>query len=421
MPRPRTGTLVRRADGSHRARITVANGKRPWVDVPKGATPNQARAFAASVSEIARDEGGVAVGRARSRTETVRAWCERWLADKERRGHTSVPATRSLLENHILPVIGDLPISTVSRRELERIVERLDQRVTGRTLKWKSAQNAWGAVTKMFDDASRTKVLSLRVRDDNPARDVRAPDRGVGTAKVHLYPDELAKLLACTAVPQLRRRYYAVAVYNYLRPGELETLRWEDVDLDRKIIQVQRGIDRSRGEEKSPKAGRARSPFEMEPEIVPLLEAMRRETDGTGRLFEDLGDERTLAERLRADLLRAGVTRKELHERCDDPPREWLRMHDLRTTGITWMAVRGDEPFVVMARAGHSDVKTTMGYINTAALVRTGYGEVFPKLPASLLESSNETSKARRRSAQPIDIVSESGGSAWESNPPAAP
>lgn len=278
-------------------------------------------------------------------------------------------------------------MAAVTRDHLEQIVQRLDAKVSRGEIRWKSALNIWGTVTKAFDDAHRGKILELRVRSDNPAKDVRGPDRGVETEKVHLYPSEFLALVSCEAIPLVRRRCYAIGVYNYLRPAELEALRWEDVDLARETIQIRRGIDRERKVEKAPKAGRARAPFDLEQALLPLLRAMRAETGGQGYVVGRLGDERELAATLRRDLLDAGVTRRELHENCNDPPREWMTMHDLRTTGITWMAVQGQRPpFEIMARAGHRQLAQTQGYIDRASLIRRGYGQTFPTPPTSLLE-----------------------------------
>jgi len=46
-----------------------------------------------------------------------------------------------------------------------------------------------------------------------------------------------------------------------------------------------------------------------------------------------------------------------------DATRQAIRFHDLRATGITRMAVRGDPPQVIQSRAGHTDHATTLGYI----------------------------------------------------------
>lgn len=86
---------------------------------------------------------------------------------------------------------------------------------------------------------------------------------------------------------------------------------------------------------------------------------------------------------LRERLEAAGVTRPELFS--DDATRKHMTWHDLRATGITWMAIRGDDPIRIQRRAGHKSFTTTEEYIREAENVREGFGRVFPPLPAGLL------------------------------------
>ena len=86
---------------------------------------------------------------------------------------------------------------------------------------------------------------------------------------------------------------------------------------------------------------------------------------------------------LRRHLRLAGVTRAELF--TDDETRIPLTFHDLRATGITWRAVRGDDPLKIQRDAGHRDLATTQRYIREASVYGDGFGAVFPELPASLL------------------------------------
>lgn len=88
---------------------------------------------------------------------------------------------------------------------------------------------------------------------------------------------------------------------------------------------------------------------------------------------------------LRKHLLVAGVDRAELY--ADDATRTPLTFHDLRATGITWRAVRGDEPLKIQRSAGHTDLNTTQRYIREAENLREGFGDVFPVLPRALLSS----------------------------------
>ncbi len=65
-----------------------------------------------------------------------------------------------------------------------------------------------------------------------------------------------------------------------------------------------------------------------------------------------------------------------------------ITFHDLRATGITWMAIRGDDVWKITQRAGHVRIETTQGYVREAENLKAGFGEVFPRLPGSLVRVS---------------------------------
>ena len=67
-----------------------------------------------------------------------------------------------------------------------------------------------------------------------------------------------------------------------------------------------------------------------------------------------------------------------------DAQRKHITFHDLRATGITWAAVRGDDPLRIKQRAGHAGFATTEIYIREAENLREGFGKVFPALPPVL-------------------------------------
>src|SRR4051812_41177762 len=63
-----------------------------------------------------------------------------------------------------------------------------------------------------------------------------------------------------------------------------------------------------------------------------------------------------------------------------------ITWHDLRATGLTWLAIRGDEPLKIMQRAGHERFETTQRYVREAENLRDGFGEVFPPLLPTLTD-----------------------------------
>jgi hypothetical protein len=185
----------------------------------------------------------------------------------------------------------------------------------------------------------------------------------------------------------------ALAVYLYLRAGEVEALRWSDVDLDHGVINVNRGIDRLREKEKSTKGKLARR-FAIEENLLPLLRAMKAKADPDARVIRMVCGQ-SLARILRRYLTFAGVTRPELF--VDDETRKPMTFHDLRATGITWMAIRGDDPLKIMRRAGHANFGTTQRYVREAEQLAGRFEAVFPPLPASLLGDGGHDDPSRNR------------------------
>jgi integrase len=200
------------------------------------------------------------------------------------------------------------------------------------------------------------------------------------------------------------RRLYALAIYLYARASELRAIEWADVDLEHGIIFVHRTLDDD-GNHDSTK-GEVPRRFKIEPELLPLLKTLHKESGGVGRVFDPFPLEKHLAPMLRRDLKRAGVVRAELF--VTDKTRRQMTFHDLRSTGITWMAVRGDEPLKIKQRAGHKQFVTTEGYIREAESVREGFGVPFPPLPTDLV-SSGISSERLGRNGHVYKITKEIG------------
>lgn len=399
MPRERTtGSLEwvgdpERPKPSDHWRCRVWNGgRRQWVRLPPSIRLDQrakAEARAHDLAELARKgklpappKKAPPAAPPTDSDRTLRAWGKRWFAERLAIGRKGVRSDESKWNTWVVPRLGGLDVASVTRADLEAWVEWIDAQVRAGALAWKTAQNAWGLLTSAMAAASAGKVKALRVRDDNPARDVEPPERGVAKAKVYLYPSEFLALAACDAVPLAVRRAYAVTVYLDPRAGEAEALHWEDVDLEHGTAHVHRALDPDDGEVRETK-GRAARRFAVEPELLPLLRAMRAERPLDELVFNPWPLFKFRAGYLRKHLQLAGVKRAELY--ANDRTRKHVTFHDLRATGITWRAIRGDEPMRIMHAAGHKDLATTMVYVREAENVRQGFGAVFPPLPACLL------------------------------------
>jgi integrase len=305
---------------------------------------------------------------------------------RQAKGLVSAGDDRGRLSKWVLPELdadAKTPIKAIQKLDIERLVERTDERVIAGDLEWTTAMKVWGVVTKLFDDATNAKKLALRVIERNPAHGVRGPDRGAKKSKVYVFPSEFLLLTTCPLIPVRWRRLYTLAIYLYVRASELRGVEWADVDLEHGVVFIHRtladdgNLDTTKGE--VPRR------FKIEPELMPLLRAMHKESGGVGRVFDPFPMEKHLAPMIRRDLKRAGVTRAELF--AHDKTRKQMTFHDLRSTGITWMAVRGDDPLKIKHRAGHKQFSTSEGYIREAEAVRDGFGAPFPALPEAIVSS----------------------------------
>jgi integrase len=396
---------TRRRPGHYKFRLSLEDGSRPWVHLDPTARSTLAEARAREVAQERSDQArrdhlrgeDFDLGPRQPRTkdvpratgQTMDAWLKDWFASRRSKGLTSVRENEAHVRKHIAPTMGDKHVRDWTSDDMRKLAAALDATVQAGAISWKTAWNVWATASRICRDACASKVEALRVRADNPARDVEGPDRGASKAKQFLYPNEFLAFARHEDVPLAWRRHVALAIYLFPRAGELRVLRWEDVDLVHGTIHVHRAHDRTSetGATKSTKTGHARR-FAIEPQLLPLLEAMRVESGGEG-LVVNLPSERALARGLRRWLWKANVRRSELH--LSTGSSRSIVFHDLRATGATWMAVRGDEAMKIMQRCGHENIDTTMGYVRTAEAVREGFGGVFPPLPDVLLGSPDSS------------------------------
>ena len=370
--------------GYWEARVTIPRTTRrepvPMRGIAEGDVA-RAQAVARIISARVQRDGFVPAETA----ETLNEWAVRWLDARTERGLASVRQDRGRFNKWISPVLGTRPVADVTRRDLEGFVEQLDADVRAGKLAWKTAINTWGVVSKMFSDACRSKRLDLRVRDDNPARDVQGPDRGADRVGPYLFPREFGAIMRCARVPMRWKRLIALSTYLYVRRGELAAIDIASVNVEQGYVHVHQAENEAGAIKSTKTEDNRRVP--IEPTLVPMLRAMKSEAT-TGRLVAAMPPRESLAERLRKYVQfaceDAGIpVREELL--ADDETRRPLSWHDLRHTGVTWRAVRGDPPKKIQRAAGHSDSRTTDIYINEAEVFDlAAFGQVFAPLPDDL-------------------------------------
>ena len=286
MPRPRIGTAFQHGDHWD-IQATLPDGTRSRrVCLEPKSTEKAARAEALRLTKLAAKGKAVRVlrkGAPAGPGETFGTWFARYCDVRESHGLTSVDDMRGHGRKWLARLDNE-PIDELTRDDIEAWVEWIDNQVRAGKLRWKTALNCWGTLTKALDEACNSKVRALRVRKDSPAAGVRGPDRGAKVSKVYLYPSEFLKLAECERVPIQWRRLFAITTYLYLRAAEVRGLDWADLDLEHRVLHLHRAVADD-GTENTLKGEEARR-VQIEAPLLPLLEVMHPEAGGAGRVID---------------------------------------------------------------------------------------------------------------------------------------
>ncbi|WP_151523501.1 tyrosine-type recombinase/integrase [Serinicoccus kebangsaanensis] len=279
---------------------------------------------------------------------TLAAYVERWMKHRDLK-----PRTREhylqLLDRHILPALGALPLRALTSEVVGNWYAELDpQKPTIRS-------HAYGLLRTILGSA----VLDEKIAA-NPVH-----IRGAGNAKraTRTEPatlDQLATLV--DAMPERYKVMTLLAAWCGLRFGELTELRRKDIDLTNGVIKVRRAVTRVRGQfvVGTPKSAAGIRDVAIPPHLVPAVREhlAANMTGRDGLLFPSAGDPaKHLAP---ASLYGAFYRAREAADRPD------LRWHDLRHTGAVLAAQTGATLAELMGRLGHSTPAAAMRYQHAA-------------------------------------------------------
>ena len=187
--------------------------------------------------------------------------------------------------------------------------------------------------------------------------------------------DEVAGFLNCARTySQQGFVLYAVAIYTGLRQGELAGLKWSDVDLDRRIITVQRSFT---GPTKS---GSPRY-VPITTALLPILRHWRL------KVFGELVFQNAVGKMLhsncnlfttdfKACLRAAGFSDKIKKGKT----RSYMVFHDLRHTFASQWVMAGGDIFKLQKIMGHESVQMTMRYAHLSPDAFAADFELFNKI-----------------------------------------
>ncbi len=141
-----------------------------------------------------------------------------------------------------------------------------------------------------------------------------------------------------------------------MRRGEIMAVKWSDLDLRRRLIQVQRSI--WEGHETVPKGGKGRV-VDMTSSLTDAL-VKHRHLRGDRVLYADDGQELT------NKIVRSWLSRAQRAAGIEVTG----AIHRLRHTFCSMLAAEGAPPLAIQELAGHSHITTTMKYMHLSPTTR---------------------------------------------------
>lgn len=243
------------------------------------------------------------------------------------------------LERHVLPELGAKRLVQLTRRDVQRFADRLHQQGF-------SPSRVAGVVMPL-------RVVCDRAVDDeviaaNPCSGVKLP-RVKQKSREPLSKEQVLALIE--RLPALHdRALWATAFFAGLRCGELQALRWPEVDLAERRIKVIHGWDAKERLLIAPKSDSGIRRVPIMAELLALLSEWRRERPPFG------GDGYVFGRTLNEPFAPSTVT-----ERAKQAwPEEELTLHAARHNAISLWIARGFDIKSIQVYAGHSNVSFTL-------------------------------------------------------------
>lgn len=286
---------------------------------------------------------------------TFAAYAEGWLARRDDLKPRTREHYRKLLDAHLLPSLGSLPLASIKPEDVRDWYAGLGTATP--TLR----AHAYGLLRTVLATAAGDGVIGV-----NPCH-----IRGAGTVKraSKTEPATLDELATLTeAMPAQYRAMILLASWCALRFGELTELRRSDVILDPAteeirggVIRVRRAVVRVGGEfvVGPPKSDAGTRDVAIPPHLVTVIEDHLRDhvdASRTALLFPAQHGGHLAP----ATLYRRFYTARAAAGRDD------LRFHDLRHTGAVLAAQTGATLAELMGRLGHSSPAAALRYQHSA-------------------------------------------------------
>ena len=254
---------------------------------------------------------------------------------------------------HLIPAIGRIKLKTLTPAHVRGLYRaKLDAWLAPRSV-LHIHRTLSKALKQATDDGLIPRNVAGLVKPPRPRREEIRPLDG----------EQVRTLFeAASASGDRLEVLYIVAVTTGMRRGELQGLKWEDLDLEAGTLQVRRSLSEPKGGWifEAPKSGRGRSIRLTRKAISALRQLRKRQLEERMQkagLWSDYG--LVFPSAIGTPISGGNLNRsfKAILERANLPT---VRFHDLRHTCATLLLRQGVNPKYVEELLGHADISLTL-------------------------------------------------------------
>jgi integrase len=286
--------------------------------------------------------------------QTVKQYLEFWLEEVHRptiRVSTYVKY-RVFVYKHFIPVLGHLRLQKLTPQHVQSLYRQKEKE----GISTKTIQVMHGVLHKALDMAVRWSLVSRNVCD------VVSPPRVARTERRLLSIEQVHHLLGVVRGHWLEV-LLTMAVTLGMRRGEMLALRWADVDLKGRWVQVCRTVDYVTGHgyvETEPKTAAGRRVIALPFFVAGMLERHRdRQREARKQAGNAWQDRDLVFTNGRGGYVSPMYLLALFNKALAEAGLPHMRFHDLRHSAVTLLVGMGVPLKVVQEIVGHSDITMT--------------------------------------------------------------
>jgi integrase len=269
-----------------------------------------------------------------------------WLALPHDWKESTRESYQNNLNIHILPVLGSMPVNEIKRKDLKSFFDKkYSEGLNLNTIK----------LIRAPINGILSYAVELELIESNPMRELALKYKKKNFELDPLNEAESQSLLE-QAKTFMNGEYYPsvlCALRTGMRIGEIQALKWDDIDFDNRQIEVKRSHRRGRTTDTK---NHKRRRVDMTLHLTEILKAHR-----TAQKRDALKKGKPVSEFVfagtRDELLNRETFKNALYRCTERAKLRQIRIHDLRYATIRLM--RGHNVGDVSYQLGHSSIKIT--------------------------------------------------------------